>query len=228
MKRKRSLKKYFLAFVLTVVVFSLGAVVGILLEAARLEDTRQITLNEKVNLQSLQLQQRYIESGIADCNALNQILEANIDDLTRKMGIIADYEKKAFLNEKEFNLQLRDYFLTEMQFLFVSQEIDKKCEKDNVKILYFYDESTFDTQGKVLDYLRKLFKGKVMIFSFNSAFEQEPMIRTLLASYGITEYPSVVVENRVFQGHTNVETLREEICREFRKVGKRIEECAGV
>lgn len=225
MKRKLSLKKYFLAFILAVVVFSLGAVLGIILENARLEDTKQIMLNEKVSLQSLQMQQKYIESGIGDCNALNKILEANINELARKMGTIIDYEKKAFLNEEEFNLQLRDYFLTEMQFLFVSQDIDKKCEKDNVKILYFYDESSFDTQGDVLDYLRKLFKGKVLVFSFNSAFDEEPMIKTLLASYGISKYPSVVVENRVFQGHTPVETLLDEICREFKRMGKEAEEC---
>lgn len=227
MKRKLSLKKYFLAFILTVVVFSLGAVVGILLENARLADTKQITLNEKVNLQSLQLQQKYIESGIGNCNALNEILEANMDELARKLGVIVDYEKRAFLNEEEFNLQLRDYFLTEMQFLLVSQDIDKQCQKDNVKILYFYDESTFDTQGRVLDYLRNRFDGKVLVFSFNSAFEEEPMIRTLLASYGITQYPSVVVENRVFQGHTEVERLLGEICKEFRRMGKSVEECQG-
>lgn len=225
MKRKLSLKKYFLAFVLTVAVFSMGVILGVILENARLADTKQITLNEKVNLQSLQLQQKYIESGIGDCNALNEILEANINELARKMGIILDYEKRAFLNEEEFNLQLRDYFLMEIQFLLVSQEIDKKCEKDNVKILYFYDENTFDTQGKVLDYLRKLFDGKVLVFSFNSDFDEEPMIRTLLASYGISKYPSVVVENRVFQGHTKVEVLLGEICKEFRRMGKNVEEC---
>src|SRR3989338_2762619 len=137
-ERKVSTGKYFVAFILTIVVFAAGVVVGIILESARLADAEQITLEEKVNLRSLQLQQNYIESGIADCNALNQILEVNINELTRKMEIVNEYEQNAVFNEEKFQLQLRDYFLTEVQFLLVSQEIDQKCTKDNIKILYFY------------------------------------------------------------------------------------------
>ncbi|MBI2146149.1 hypothetical protein HYU22_02310 [Candidatus Woesearchaeota archaeon] len=221
-ERKVSTGKYFVAFVLTIVVFAAGVVVGIILESARLADAEQITLEEKVNLRSLQLQQNYIESGIADCNAFNQILEANINELTRKMEIVNEYEQNAVFNEEKFQLQLRDYFLTEVQFLLVSQEIDKKCTKDNLKILYFYDENRFDTQGDVLDYVRKVFDGKVLVFSFNSAFEKEPLIKTLLTSYNITQFPSVVVENKVFQGSTPVEVLLDTVCRDFASWGKEV------
>lgn len=227
-ERKVSTTKYFLAFILTIVVFSGGVVVGIVLESARLADAEQITLEEKVNLRSLQLQQNYIESGIADCNALNLILEVNINELTRKMEIVNEYEKNALFNEEKFNLQLRDYFLTEVQFLLVSQEIDQKCSKDNLKIIYFYDENKFNTQGDVLDYVRKLFNGKVLVFSFNSAFDKEPLIKTLLTSYNITQFPSVVVEHEVFQGHTSVETLLNTVCRDFTSWGKKVPpECSN-
>ena len=128
MSRTLSKKKYFLAFILTLIIFSGGILTGILFEDVRLNDSNEINLLEKVNLRSLQLQQNYIESGIAECNALNHILEANIKELGKKVQVISGYEKKSVLNEKEFNLQLRDYFLTEIQFLLISQEIDQKCE----------------------------------------------------------------------------------------------------
>lgn len=228
LERKVSTKKYFMAFILTIVVFSAGVVLGIFLESARLNDAKQITLDEKVNLRSLQLQQNYIESGIADCNAFNQILEANINELTRKMEIVTEYEKNAIFNQEEFDLQLRDYFLTEVQFLLISQEIDKKCDKDNLKIIYFYDEDKFNTQGDVLDYVRKLFNGKVLVFSFNSAFDKEPMIRTLLTAYNITQFPSVIVDDKVFQGHTSVEVLLETVCHDFASWGKEVPvECSN-
>ncbi|MBI2665574.1 hypothetical protein HYX12_03070 [Candidatus Woesearchaeota archaeon] len=179
------------------------------------KDAQQITLQQKVNLQSLQLQQRYIDSGIADCNALNHILETNINELARKGEIIVGYEKKAVLNPNEFNLQLQDYFLTEIQFLLLSQEIDRQCQQDSVKIIYFYDENELDTQGDILDYLKKLFKERVLVFSFNSKFNVEPMISTLLTSYNITAFPAVVVDRKVFQGHTNLEVLKEAICSDF-------------
>ena len=146
MERKVSTKKYVLAFILTIIIFAGGMVLGIKLEGARLSDAQQITLQEKTNLLSLQLQQKYIESGIAECNALNQILEANINELGKKMVTIIGYEKKALLNEEEFRLQLRDYFLTEIQFLLISEEISQKCKSESIKVIYFYDENEFDTQ----------------------------------------------------------------------------------
>lgn len=224
MERKISVKKYLLAFILTLLVFGGGVILGFAIENARLEDTRQITLEEKVSLRSLQLQQNYIESGLADCKALNRVLEANIAELGRKIAIIIDYDKRAVFSQEEFELQLRDYFLTEIQFLLVSNEIDQKCSKDSLKVIYFYDENEFDTQGDILDYLKKLFGSKIMVFSFNSAFTQEPMIGILLESYHLQEFPSVVVENQVFQGHTNVEVLRETICLQLKQLGKEMPE----
>lgn len=218
MKRKLSVKKYLLAFILTLVIFSGGVFIGILLENARLQEAKQITLYEKLNLQSLQLQQKYIESGIAECGALNKILETNINDLTRKMEHVISYERKSFFNEEEFNLQLREYFLTEMQFLLTSQEIDKKCQRNSLKIIYFYDATSQDDQGAILDYLKKLFGGKILVFSFNSEFKDEPMINILLTSYNIKKFPAVVVENKVFQGFTSIDILKKTICSQLKLI----------
>lgn len=222
--RPLSLKKYLLAFLLTIIIFSGGVLLGLFLENARLQDTKQITLQDKVNLRSLQLQQSYIKSGSADCSSLNQLLENNIDELGQKMALIMDYEKNAFFSQEEFNLELRDYFLTEIQFLLLSREIDQKCQKGNVKIIYFYSEDETDTQGDILDYIKKIFGSKVLVFSLNSAFAQEPMISLLLNSYKIDLFPAVVIEERVFQGHTPLETLKKAVCEEFRKIGETLPE----
>lgn len=214
MARKVSVKKYVIAFVLTLIIFTAGVFAGMALDDARLNDSKQINQDEKLNLRSLQLQESYIDSGLADCNALNQVLETNINELAKKMAIIIDYEKNSIFNQNEFNAQLRDYFLTEIQFLLVAQQIDNKCQKDSIKVIYFYDDDINDTQGKILDYLKKKFKHKVLVFSFNSAF-QEPMISILLESYNIKQYPAVVVGEKVYQGHTNVKTLMSSMCDEF-------------
>jgi hypothetical protein len=226
MSRKTSYKKYLLAFVLTIIVFAGGIIMGLFIENLRLADTKQNSLLEKANLQSLQLQQRYIDSGIADCDALNRVLETNIAELTRKMAIVVDYDKNAILNQKEFRLQLRDYFLTEIQYFLITQEIDQKCSKENIKIIYFYDESSIDTQGEILDYLKKLFGHKVLVFSLNSAFKEEPMIDIMLTSYNISQFPSVVVGDKVFHGHSSVKELHSAICNEFTSIkGQFPKEC---
>ena len=225
-ERTLSTKKYLLAFILTLLIFSGGIVFGIFVENLRVEDAKQLALSEKVSLRSLQLQQNYIESGLADCEALNTVLEANIDELGRKMNTVIKYEKKSLFSQEELDLELRDYFLTEIQFLFISQEIDTKCTKDNVKVLYFYDENSLDSQGTVLDYLKKIFGSRLLVFSFNSAFYQEPMINVLITTYGITQFPAVVVENKKMEGLTTVEELLKVICDEFQKIDRQYpQEC---
>src|SRR3989344_2365232 len=226
MERKLSLKKYLLAFILTIIIFSGGILVGIIIENARLENAKQRTLSEKVGLLSLQLQQRYIDSGIADCKSLNKILETNLNELGKKMELIMDYEKKSFFNQEEFDLQLRDYFLTEIQYFLISQEIDRQCSQDNIKILYFYDENKYDTQGSILGYLKNKFGENILIFSFNSEFKEEPMISLLLTSYKINQFPSIVIENEIFLGHQEVEELQKTICGDLQRIGKNItKEC---
>lgn len=224
MERKVSTGKYLLAFLLTLVVFSGGIGIGIFFETVRLNDSKQINLEEKVNLKSLQLQQEYIKSGVAECAVLNQILERNIAELDEQVDIVLDYEKRSVLNDREFNLQLRDYFLTEIQFLVLSREIDKDCARDHVKVLFFYDEDKQDTQGRILDYLKVLFGPRVLIFSFDSGFTDEPIIKLLLASYNISKFPAVVVEDTVFQGPTTAKALLAEICKNM--PGNLPEECA--
>src|SRR3989344_9474698 len=195
----------------------------------RIQHSQQSTLNEKVGLLSLQMQQRYIDSGIADCESLNNILETNIDELSKKMEIIIDYEKKSFFNQEEFNLQLRDYFLTEIQYFLISQEIDRQCSQDNIKILYFYDENKYDTQGSILGYLKDKFGENILVFSFNSEFKEEPMINLLLTSYKINQFPSVVIENEIFLGHQEVEELQKIICKDLQNIGKNVtQECPNL
>lgn len=226
MHRKISTKKYLIAFILTLIIFAGGISIGIFFENLRLSRSEQLILKEKVNLRSLQLQQNYIDTGIADCTTLHKILDENINELGKKMGEVINYQQKSFFNEEEFKLQLQDYFLTEIQFMLTSQEIDKKCPKDSVKIIYFYGEDAVDTQGDILAYIKKLFGSKVLIFNFNSEFKQEPMINILLTSYNITQVPAIVVEDTVYQGHRSLEEVMGLICEEFGKMeGDVPEEC---
>ena len=222
-ERKISSRKYLIAFILTIIIFTGGIFLGMIFEKVQLSSSERTILNEKVGLRSLQLQEKFIESG-TDCAALNKVLQNNINELTQKMQEVAAYQKKAIFSQDEFDLQLRDYFLTEIQFFLISQEISKKCPKDNVNILYFYDENAFDTQGDILDYVKKVFGDNVLIFSFDSAFKKEPMIEVLMASYGIAKFPSVVVEDHIFQWHASVEKILKVVCDEFKRQGKEVPE----
>ena len=143
---------------------------------------------------------------------LNEILETNIADLSEATSQIIDYNKKAIVDDELFDLQLREYFLTEIQFLLLSDEIKEECDTEAVTIIYFYDENEYDVQGDVLGYLKNLFGNKLMVFSFDSNFYEEPMIEVLMKSYNVTEFPTVIADDFPYYGGADTDELKALIC----------------
>ena len=54
-----------------------------------------------------------------------------------------------------------------------------------------------------------------MIFSLDSGFMQEPMIKTLLTNYKIDQFPALVIEDKVFEGHQTADQLMGHLCTKF-------------
>ncbi|MDP3919049.1 MAG: hypothetical protein Q8Q35_04075 [Nanoarchaeota archaeon] len=215
MNRQITYKIYVFAFIVTSLIFVLGFTIGLAVEKERLQNFDIINTEQEVDLRSLQLQEAYIELGNANCDALNHILEGNIAEVADSMDKILEFNKKSVFDEKLFNLQLRDYFLTEIQFLIAANEIKTKCESDAVIIIYFYDEDQQDVQGEVLNYMKDKMGSKILVFSFDSNFKDEPMIEVMLKTYNVTEFPTVVANDKIYSGGVGSEELREFICQEL-------------
>jgi len=215
MARTFSVWLYIVAFVLTVVVFSFGLTLGLLIEKERLQAVDQINVQQEIDVKSLQLQQIYLNTGEVNCEALNTILEANINEVSDSMEKVVSYNKNSLIDSDLFSLQLRDYFLTEIRFLLLSSEIQQKCPSDAVTVIYFYDEDQGDTQGDVLNYLKEIFGQKLLVFSFDSNFKQEPLIDVLLQSYNVTVFPTVIVDGMPYYGGITADELKDYICEQL-------------
>jgi hypothetical protein len=215
MRRKLTTRLYVFAFIITLLVFSLGLTIGLLVEKERLEEFNQVNLELEVDLKSLQLQQSFIDSGAANCEALNEILEAAIVDVTESMAQVIDYSETSIIDGALFTLNLRDYFLTEIQYLALANEISAQCDTEAVTIIYFYDDNPADVQGNVLSYLKDIFGSTLLVFSFDSNFDEEPMIEVMLKNYGVEEFPTVIVNDQAYYGGISADALEAVICAEL-------------
>jgi len=216
MSRKVTVKIYIFAFIVTVLIFSLGLTIGLVVEKERLQAFDKINMEQEVDLKSLQIQEAYIELGDTNCEALNEILESNIDDVSESMHRILEFNKRSVVDSELFELQLRDYFLTEIQFLLMANQIKERCGSDAVTVLYFYDDDELDLQGEILNYLKDRLGSKMLVFSFDSNYrEEEPMIDIMLKTYNITEFPTVVANDKVYHGGVESEQLRGYICEQL-------------
>lgn len=203
---------YIFSFVASVVILLLGLSIGLVIEKERLQVINTINLQQEIDLESLQLQQIYMEKGELNCEAMNKIMESSINDVSDSMDKVVKYNKNSMIDTEMFRLQLRDYFLKEIRFFLLSKDIEEKCENDAVTVFYFYNEDNQDTQGDSLDYLKKIFGNKLLVFSFDSNFKEEPLIEVLLEEHNLTIFPSVIVDDIVYEGGITTDELMNYIC----------------
>ena len=87
-------------------------------------------------------------------------------------------------------------------------------------MLYFYSNDIKDTesrtQGVILTNLKDSFKDKLLIFSLDNDFMDEPMIGILKSTYSIMDTPTIIVEDKKFIGLTTREDLISAICSNFK------------
>ncbi len=212
--RQFDVRKHGLALLITFIIFSIGILIGTALSEERLGFTRDAIELQQIEYESLQMQLLYLTGQEEkNCNALLGSLERNIYDLENSRIKLENY--MAGSEEGDFNLIKRDYMLTEIRYWLLAREAQNVCPSDIANILFFYevDESCLDcsAQGHILTYLKDIFGDKLLIFSLDVNFD-EPMIQILKENYGITEFPSLVVEKKVFPGLTKKEALINELC----------------
>jgi hypothetical protein len=88
-----------------------------------------------------------------------------------------------------------------------------------VTVLYFYSRKCPDceNQGFVLDYLKKLFGDRLLIFALDREFSEEPMISIIADSYKVSSSPTIVVGDEVFDGFQSKDKLLALICGSFKE-----------
>jgi hypothetical protein len=214
MRQELNKSRYVLAAILTLIIFAAGFSIGLVIEKARLISSDRSIMEQKLGLSSLQAQQLFLDTySISSCGSIQKLLKSNMDDLDRSMKSLVKYNKKSIIDRDDFELNLRNYFITELQYFLISEKIKTTCSLNTANILYMYTETEeSDMQGYVLDFLKKKFGDQVLIFSFNANFEKEPLIGMLAENYALTQFPAVIINGKTFEGFTSEETLASEVC----------------
>lgn len=218
MVRMREINKrlYLITGIITLVIFLLGILLGIFIEGERVKYIEVKTREQKINFDSLQLQYLYL-SMVGEkegCPAFLATLKNYMGD-TEKMRLrLEDYLKKSSIHTKEFELLKRDYIISQLNYWILSKKTKELCKTDFVTILYFHSKDCRDceNQGYILDYLKKLFSDKLLIFSLDVKFDEEPIIFILTNRYNVSETPTIIIEDKKFVGFTHEGVLLDNIC----------------
>ena len=221
MVREFKKSRYIIAAIITLLVFSLGLMLGLFIESERVNYIQSQYQRQRIDYSSSQLRYNYLNSLYDEkaCPALIQTLDQNLQELEQTRVRLVDYGKSDRLNKAELDLLKRQYTIEQLNYWLLVGQAKKICNDEMVRIIYFYsiDEecSRCGDQEFILTYIKKRLKEKMNVFAFDAHFEEEPMIGILKTQYNVTSYPTLIVEGEVLKDFTNMKTLMRNLCSRY-------------
>jgi hypothetical protein len=214
--RRISASKYIIAFIFSTLIFVIGVLVGNALSKERIDYLKEIADKQQLDYKSLELQSLYISSfelKNESCLAFRKILEKSLDDVAKAQGKAEMYMKQR--NDARYDDIKRDYSMAQIRYLLLDKKVRDICKFDTASLLYFYSDKECpdcSPQGTILTYLKEKMQDKLLIFSLDVDFKQEPLIELFKLKYNITAVPSIIVNEAVYQGLMKKEEVLQAIC----------------
>jgi len=228
-ERKISIEHYLKVGFLTILVFSLGVSLGLIIDNERVDWLRSEARQQEVMYQGLQLQYMYIselETSEDICPVLEATLEDSIADLGHTLDTLETSQQDTQVNNDEYQLIKHRYIIDNLRYWMFVNKMKTVCKKDLVTILYFYSQDNCPIcpdLGVVLTYYKKIFDDRLLIFPINVDLENdEPMISILRKQYSIETVPTLIIEDEKHEGLLSKEELKKELCSSFKSLQ---EEC---
>jgi len=208
MERKISTSLYALAFLLTVIVFSAGILVGKLVDQAN-QDVLSGEVDELTSrLESTQLLMLLDENSSSFCPVYrSQLLSINLE--IENIG-----HKLTYLEEQKQSYDIalkKSYFVLEAQSYFMSRKLNERCQENATLLIYFYSNENCTgcrKQGNDILEVRDSLPNKdlIRIYSFDGDLGS-PVADALKVQYAVSKYPSIIVDGKLYSGIQDQEAL---------------------
>jgi hypothetical protein len=224
MKIKRNFNKtrIILAFIITLLIFTLGLTLGLLMDTQRIQWSERESKQQKADYDSLQWQYLFLtstEDKEETCIILKTAFDKSVTDLGESLDKIQSYRKQSQINDEDYFLIERAYIIDNLRYWLLARQYKQECGGEYVIVLYFFSEKNCPIcpdQGVILTHYKKIYEEKLLVFPINTDLEdQESSVKILRNRYNITELPSTVIDNKKYSGVVNIDSLGEIICDDF-------------
>lgn len=219
--RKIKKSRYLIAFLLTAAVFTIGILIGLLVNTERTSFLEKENKLQRLDYDSIQLQYLYLTNILAqdrDCLSATKALEKQISDLGVLGNKLENFIEDGTANIDDYNLLKREYTLAELRYWFFIKNIKEICNSDNVGLLYFYSNNNCNecrTQGTILGKVKSDLKDNLLIFALDYDFSEEPMLNIIKERYNVNKLPTLIIDNEKYEGLQDDEDLLRIICPKY-------------
>ena len=219
MRRIRK-NKYALAGILTIVIFTMGLMLGLLVNEQKLNYIQQLSKTQSADYASLQFQFNYIENletidltTKERCDVLLATLENNLKLLGPALDKIEAYEANSDTTNEDYIILKREYTIANLRYWILAEKSNTMCNTDSVSILYFYSENchTCKDQGFVLSKLKKAFGDDLLVYPIDTNIP-EPTIDVLRRQYKIYTFPTLIINGKIIDTYQDKNSLLKIIC----------------
>jgi hypothetical protein len=216
-RTKPSVIRYVAAGAITLLIFALGVMLGLVFDYERIESLQNQNSGQELGWQSLQLQYLYlstIENSTAACPVLQKSLENSIKELGKSLEKLQDYEKNTQVNQAEYSVISRKYLLDNFRYWVFSSSVGERCQQGVINVLYFYslkDCSVCPNQGVILTNFKTKLQDQILIFPINTDVPED-FTGILMLQYNITRLPALVINGQSYQGVVPRDELARIIC----------------
>lgn len=198
-------KKYFIVFLLTTLIFSIGLLLGNYFTQKKLSILSDYEQRIRLETIGTELQFKILTENV--CGVINStIITEELYDIGEKLEYM---ESELGENDPKVKSLKEYYFLLEIQHWLLLKKSNKECMANLTPILYFYDNkracSLCNEQGYILTYIREKNPG-VRIYSFDVSIHN-PALESIKKIYKIHTTPTMVINERSYHAFVSKDEL---------------------
>jgi len=210
MERSISYSLYAAAFVLSVLVFSIGVYVGYLIDQSNQASISKEVEDISRKVESTQLLMLLEDNSSSFC----PLYKSQLDSINEEVENIG--YRLSYLEEEKnvYDVPLKkNYFVLEAQSYLLSKKIKERCGDKSVLLIYFYSNancSSCKDQGDGILQVRDELRDRdiiVKIFSFDGDLGS-PVADALKTQFSVSTYPSIIVDGKLYSGMMSREKLQ--------------------
>ncbi|MFP4523816.1 MAG: hypothetical protein ACLFO2_00675 [Candidatus Woesearchaeota archaeon] len=217
-KRSISKQRYLTAAIITVLVFALGVLLGMVMDYERVQYLENQYEKHELDYRSLQLQFSFLDMATQEdsCAAFEAAMEDAVTELSDSLQEVEQYQGFSQTQQGNFDSIKRRYTLDNIRYWILVKEAQERCPMDRLSILYFF--STDDCprcpdQGVILTYFKKKYGDSLLVFPIDvDLADDEPIVDMLGSHFNISRYPSIVMGDETFNGVKSQQELAPLIC----------------
>lgn len=221
-ERKTSKTRIVAALIITLLIFSLGLTLGLLIDTQRIQWSERESKEQRADYESLQWQYLFLtstEDKEETCVLLKAAFDKSVTDLGESLDRIQSYRKSSQIKDRDYELIERNYVIDNLKYWLLAKKYKAECGGDYIIILYFFSEKNCPIcpdQGVILTQYKKIYDEKLLVFPINIDLQNaESSVEILQSIYNVTQLPAIVVENKKYSGVVDLEKVGTIICDNF-------------